>query len=544
MIENLKFDAPKNSQSIIKVIGVGGGGGNAVNYMFRQGIQGVDFVICNTDAKALINSPIPAKIQLGASGLGAGNIAEIGRQAALESIDDIKEVLGTNTEMLFVTACLGGGTGTGGAPVVAALAKEMGILTVAIVTIPFSFEGRKRVLQAQEGINELRQNVDSLLVICNDRIRELHRDLTLSDAFGMADNVLSTAAKGIAEIITVDGYVNIDFNDVKTVMSNSGVAIMGAGMAEGPGRAIEAAKEAIASPLLNDNDIRGASNILLYIGAGKEELLMSEVEDILEYVQSEAGSNADIIWGNCNDESLGNKLSITLVATGFVARETITPTTIFETPKKIVYDLNSGAKKEEEKPPTEAQKKEEPKKEEQQKEETVSYNFTPEMTTAEPVNEPFNEPEQQFMAEEKEVVKDQVKEAPIVYNLYSDEPAEEHTEVTADEMYVFQKKAEVKKEEQTAPVFDKMMLNNEVEETVSGTRSAERIAKLRELSHKVKTPEGLEELEKVPAYVRQKIELKEPEPSSETQTSRYTLYGDENKTELRNNNPYLHDKPD
>lgn len=526
MAETLNFDTPRNFPSIIKVVGVGGGGGNAVNYMFRQGIQGVDFVICNTDAKALINSPIPVKMQLGSSGLGAGNMPEIGKKAALESIDGLKDILSQNTEMLFVTACLGGGTGTGAAPVVAALAKEMGILTVGIVTIPFSFEGRKRVMQAQEGINELRQNVDSLLIICNDRIRELHRDLSLADAFGMADNVLSTAAKGIAEIITVDGYVNIDFNDVKTVMLNSGVAIMGAGLAEGPGRALEAAKEAIASPLLNDNDIKGAANILLYISAGKEELLMSEVEDILEYVQREAGSNADIIWGNCYDESLGDKLSITLVATGFQAKETITPTSIFDKPEIVVYDLNSGAKKGDE-----PEKKEEIKPAVSFIPEPVAESFQEE---PEPVAEVAAAPEEEY----------HITETPVVHDLYSDETVMEHTETSADEMFVYQKKAEVKSEPQTEKVSNSIPLIIEAEETVSSAKSAERIAKLRELSHKVKTPEGLEELEKVPAYVRQKIELKDPEPSSESLTSRFTLYGDDNKTELRSNNPYIHDKPD
>lgn len=522
MADTLKFDAPKNISSIIKVIGVGGGGGNAVNYMFKQGIQGVDFVICNTDAKALVNSPIPVKIQLGSSGLGAGNIAEIGKQAAIESVEDIRKVLGQNTEMLFVTACMGGGTGTGGAPVVAALAKEMGILTVAIVTIPFSFEGRKRVLQAQEGINELRQNVDSLLIICNDRIRELHRDLSLSDAFGMADNVLSTAAKGIAEIITVDGYVNIDFNDVKTVMSNSGVAIMGSGLAEGPGRALEAAKQAISSPLLNDNEIKGASNILLYIGAGPEKLMMNEVEDIIEFIQTEAGSNADIIWGNCYEEALGNKLSLTLVATGFQAKDTITPTTIFEKPVKKVYDLEEDIIKE-------------PENHNEQEAHGFINPFNIRLIN------PVKEPEKGGNTEQNE----QSKETPVVHDLYSDEPVVEDNVLADDEIRIIKRSPEPDFEEQTIPVNKQIEISNEIDDTLFSTnKSQERINRLRELSVKLKTQEGLEEIENTPAYIRQKIELKDPEISSETHASRYSLFGDENNTELRPGNSFIHDKAD
>jgi len=521
MADTLKFDAPKNISSIIKVIGVGGGGGNAVNYMFKQGIQGVDFVICNTDAKALINSPIPVKIQLGSSGLGAGNIAEIGRQAALESVDDIRKVLGQGTEMLFVTACMGGGTGTGGAPVVAALAKEMGILTVAIITIPFSFEGRKRVLQAQEGIKELRQNVDSLLIICNDRIRELHRDLSLSDAFGMADNVLSTAAKGIAEIITVDGYVNIDFNDVKTVMSDSGVAIMGSGLAEGPNRALEAAKQAISSPLLNDNEIRGASNILLYIGAGPEMLMMNEVEDIIEFIQTEAGSNADIIWGNCFEESLGNKLSLTLVATGFQAKDTITPTSIFEKPEKKIYDLEGEIQKEPEMPKDE------------------EFN-----RFVNPMNIKLIHPEAEHEKGNIIEQEEQPKESQVIHDLYSEEEIPQNNVVSDDDMVLIKRNPEPKIEAESVPVFRQMEISKEIDETLSTPKSQERINKLREMSLKLKTQEGLEEMENTPAYVRQKIELKDPETSSEIHTSRYSLFGDENSAELRSGNSFIHDKAD
>ena len=308
----LKFDLPKNQSSIIKVIGIGGGGSNAVNHMFEQGIQGVDFIICNTDNQALEASSIPTKIQLGQRGLGAGSIPDVGRESAMENIADIQQLLEKNTKMLFITAGMGGGTGTGAAPVIAKAAQDMGILTVGIVTIPFSFEGRKRKIQADAGIQELRQHVDSLLIICNDKLREVHGDLKLSEAFEKADSILSVAAKGIAEIITVTGYINVDFEDVKTVMQNSGTAIMGSAIAEGENRATKAVEEAMSSPLLNNNQIKGSNNILLYLASGAEELTMDEVTEITDFIQDAAGSNAEIIWGNGIDESLGNNISITL----------------------------------------------------------------------------------------------------------------------------------------------------------------------------------------------------------------------------------------
>ncbi|MFN5879604.1 MAG: cell division protein FtsZ, partial [Flavobacteriales bacterium] len=262
----MEFDLPKETSSIIKVIGVGGGGSNAVNHMYGQGIIGVDFIVCNTDRQALDISPVPYKIQLGSSltdGRGAGAIPEIGMNAAIENIDEIKEVLSKNTKMVFVTAGMGGGTGTGAAPVIAQVAKEMGILTVGIVTVPFNFEGRKRRQQAEEGMDKMRQNVDTLLVINNERLREITGNLTLGNAFAQADDVLTTAAKGIAEVISVTGSINVDFNDVKTVMKDSGVAIMGSAAAEGENRATIAVQQALSSPLLNDNDISGAQYVLL-----------------------------------------------------------------------------------------------------------------------------------------------------------------------------------------------------------------------------------------------------------------------------------------
>ncbi len=316
----MNFDLPVKHSSIIKVVGIGGGGSNAVNHMFRSGIKDVNFIVCNTDAQALENSEVPVKIQLGESlteGRGAGNKPEVGKQAAIENLDDVIEGLSGNTKMVFITAGMGGGTGTGAAPVIARAAKEMGMLTVAIVTIPFKFEGKVRINQAIDGINELREHVDSLLVINNEKLREIYGDLKISEAFTQADNVLSSAAKGIAEIITVHGHVNVDFADVNTVMSNSGVAILGSGLASGEDRALTAIQGAISSPLLNNNDIRGAKNILLNITSGIDEVSMDEVGEITDFVTAETAANTNIIWGTCTEESLEDKISVTIIATGF-----------------------------------------------------------------------------------------------------------------------------------------------------------------------------------------------------------------------------------
>lgn len=320
MIEDrYTFDIPEDDGQIIKVIGVGGGGSNAVNHMYHQGIKGVSFVICNTDNQALQNSPISTKVQLGPTltfGRGAGNEPSMGREAAIENISEIQQVLSTETKMVFLTAGMGGGTGTGAAPIIAEAAREMGILTVAIVTLPFTFEGEKRWNQAVEGIKNLKDYVDALLIIHNDRLREIYGDQKLSVAFGHADNVLAMAAKGIAEIITVPGYINVDYADVRTVMENSGVAIMGTGTASGEDRAHKAIQEALISPLLNNNNLKGARNILLNVISGSTEVLMDEITEIMDYVHQCTGIQSDVIWGNTYDESLGEDLSVTIVATG------------------------------------------------------------------------------------------------------------------------------------------------------------------------------------------------------------------------------------
>lgn len=320
--EIMNFDLPVEKSSTIKVLGIGGGGSNAVNYMYRKGIKDVNFVVCNTDAQALNTSPVPVKIQIGEAlteGRGAGNKPEIGKQAALENLDNILDSVSSNTKMVFLTAGMGGGTGTGAAPVIAKALREEDILTVAIVTIPFKFEGQKRIDQAIEGIEELRQYVDSLLVINNEKLREIFGDLKLSQAFGRADNVLTIAAKGIAEIITVHGYINVDFADVHTVMTDSGVAIMGTGFGEGEGRAMKAVEEAVTSPLLNSNDVTGAKSILLNITSGSDEISMDEVGEITDYINELAAEDVQLIWGTGIDESVEGNVIVTIIATGFEA---------------------------------------------------------------------------------------------------------------------------------------------------------------------------------------------------------------------------------
>lgn len=319
-LDNISFDMPKNRSNVIKVIGVGGGGSNAINHMFGLGIKGVDFVICNTDAQALENSPVPIKIQLGVSlteGLGAGANPAVGEEAAIESMEDIKAMLTTNTKMVFITAGMGGGTGTGAAPIIAKMAKELDILTVGIVTSPFLFEGKQRNEQAQIGIEKLRTNVDSLIVINNNKLREVYGDLGFKAGFSKADEVLSTAAKGIAEVITHHYLQNIDLRDAKTVLSDSGTAIMGSSSASGSNRAQEAITKALDSPLLNDNKIKGAKNVLLLIISGSQEITIDEIGAINDYIQLEAGNSANIIMGVGEDETKDDAISITIIATGF-----------------------------------------------------------------------------------------------------------------------------------------------------------------------------------------------------------------------------------
>lgn len=335
---------PLNEGAIIKVIGVGGGGSNAVNHMCRKGIKDVDFVVCNTDAQALANSPVMNRVQLGSAlteGRGAGNKPEVGRNAALENIEDVKRAIGEETKMVFITAGMGGGTGTGAGPVIAEACRDLNLLTVGIVTLPFRNEGRRRIQQAIEGIQEMEQHVDSLLVINNEKIREMYGDFKISEAFAKADDVLATAAKGIAEIITVHGYINVDFADVETVMRQSGVSIMGSARASGENRAIDAIEEALNSPLLNNNNIKGARNILLNVTSGNYEITMDEIGQITDFVQARAGYDADLIWGNGQDESLGDDICVTVVATGF-STSSIPEVLASKKVEKTYHTLNDG----------------------------------------------------------------------------------------------------------------------------------------------------------------------------------------------------------
>ena len=346
-MDNFTVELPKKTSAIIKVIGVGGGGSNAVNHMYNEGVAGVDFFVCNTDSQDLEMSPVPNKIQIGnnlTEGLGAGSDPEMGKKSAMESLTRIQEVLRTNTKMVFITAGMGGGTGTGAAPVIAKAAKDMGILSVGIVTLPFDFEGPGRINQAKEGIENIRPYVDALLIISNDRIFEMYGELRYTEAYAKADNILCTAAKGIAEIITVPGLMNVDFKDVRSAMLDSGKAIMGSGSAAGEDRALRAAKEALESPLLNDTRIAGAKNILVNITYGNEEPYMREINEINAYFQSEAGQNAVLKCGVCHDEDMGDELTITIIATGFELSELNTE---FSVPTSIEIDLDP--KKEEEK---------------------------------------------------------------------------------------------------------------------------------------------------------------------------------------------------
>ena len=342
---SISFDLPKNQSNVIKVIGVGGGGSNAINHMFKQGIKGVDFIVCNTDSQALQNSPVPNKIQLGVNlteGLGAGANPDVGQQSAIESVADIEKMLDSNTKMVFITAGMGGGTGTGAAPVIAQLAKERDILTVGIVTIPFQFEGKVRQEQALTGVERLRKQVDSLIVINNNKLREVYGNLGFKAGFSKADEVLATASRGIAEVITHHYTQNIDLKDAKTVLSNSGTAIMGSAIASGENRAKEAIVSALDSPLLNDNKITGAKNVLLLIVSGTSEITIDEIGEINDHIQAEAGHNANIIMGVGEDESHGDAIAVTIIATGFNVEQ---QNEIVNTePKKIIHSLEDEQK--------------------------------------------------------------------------------------------------------------------------------------------------------------------------------------------------------
>jgi cell division protein FtsZ len=549
----MDFDLPKDNNSIIKVIGVGGGGGNAVNHMYKMGIKGVDFLVCNTDAQALEVSPVPNKIQLGPSlteGRGAGSLPEVGKNAAVENIEELREYLSNGAKMVFVTAGMGGGTGTGAAPVIAQLAKELGILTVGIVTVPFNFEGRKRRIQASEGLEDMRQNVDTLLVINNERLREIESNLSISQAFAQADDIVATAARGISEVIELTGAINVDFNDVSTVMRDSGVAIMGSAWAEGENRALKAVEQSLESPLLNDNDISGAEYVLLNVTYGTDEVTMDEISEITDYIQDAAGSTADVIFGHGKDEDLGDKLSVTVIATGF----TTSPLTGFEqAPKKNVVALTEEKKAEITKPltsPTETtdvwsgakevtkeqeepymlndKKEEEPEKEANWSEsESATWNAEAETPSWDSrVSEEYPQKEMEF---DWAVSNKSEEEAISEINSPVDE------DVTR---YVLDDNTEAKLdlENQTT----KKVLSPEEQQK----KNQERISRIQEYTQKLKKADGIDEFENEPAYVRRNIQLDDSVPSKEEDVSRFGVNKDGDDTSLNSNNSFLHDNVD
>ncbi len=542
----MQFEMLKEKSSIIKVIGVGGGGGNAVNHMYRSGITGVDFIICNTDAQALELSPIPNKVQLGASlteGMGAGSIPEVGKNSAIENIDDVKEMLGANTRMLFITAGMGGGTGTGASPIIAKAAKELDILTVAIITTPFSFEGKRRKMQAEEGLEELKKYVDSYLVISNDRLREIFGNLTLGSAFGQADDILTTAAKGIAEIITVPGYLNVDFKDVRTVMKDSGVAIMGSYAAEGENRAFRAVEGALLSPLLKDNEIEGARYILLNISSGTKEVTMDEVSIITDFIQDQAGLSADLIWGNCNDENLGEKISVTIIATGFQTKEERVQTQesapkkqylTVETPLiRPVNEFNVPvAKKEEEFKAVLPEQK--PIEVTKPQADLFGGMFNMDRTQEKP--EPQVQTIRHQLIEEEPQPEPEEEKDHSGFNL---KVSEVEYDFSIPQVQQHQAPAEIVKE----PIgVDENKTDDSIEEQLR--KSKERILRLKDLSMKLRSTSGLQELENEPAYKRKQMQLKEVPHSSESQVSRFTLSNEDGQTEIRPNNSFLHDNVD
>jgi cell division protein FtsZ len=547
-----EFNLPKNRSSIIKVIGVGGGGGNAINYMYENGIEGVDFAVCNTDSQALEASPVPTKIQLGAElteGLGAGSNPETGRKAAEESIDKVTELLDANTKMLFITAGMGGGTGTGAAPVIAEVAKEKGILTVGVVTIPFSTEGGNRHKYAMQGLKELRKNVDTLLVINNDKLIEIYGNLTFTQAFAKANEVLNTATKGIAEVISQHLLVNIDLNDARRVLENSGTAVMGQATASGENRAIEAVKGALDSPLLNDNNIKGAKQVLLKIvtGGGEEEIRMMELSDIKQKIQEAAGCEVNIIEGIGIDPELNGEVCVTVIATGFNVKVIKDDVTVTLDGEKNIDDVLS-------------QEKEEVQEVISAKTEDKGQHTIFDNETELEMEETLNDPELEIEAIEKEVEieleeqeLEQTEEKELSTEIALDlEPQkvvidlDDEVELPGEliptlkqEDAIEEVELEIKEEaindEETPPVNLEKLTN----------KSREREDRLKNISMKLRTPSGLTALEDEPAYKRDNVELEETPHSSESEVSKYTLSeGEDNKTEIKPNNSFLHDNVD
>ena len=559
----IDFNLPKNQSSVIKVIGIGGGGGNAINYMYENGIEGVDFAVCNTDTQALEASPIPVKIQLGenlTSGLGAGSNPEVGMQAAVESIDRINELLDSNTNMLFITAGMGGGTGTGAAPVIAKAANEKGILTVGVVTMPFETEGGRRHEHAKSGLEELRKHVDTLLVINNQKLLEVHGDLTLSKAFSKANEVLNIATKGIAEVITQHLTVNIDLSDARLVLQKSGTAIMGQAEAEGENRAVEAVKNALDSPLLNDNDIFGSKHVLLKIVTGdseEDEISMNELKLITDTIQKQAGNNVNIINGVGTDPELGSKLSVTVIATGFEAKEE---------QKEVVVGIG-----------------------EDETLDTISSNSKIKDETIENLTEDFSQQSMfdfednmdiSFSEIEGTVANTEEDENNLIEPTVSDSVEEETTEMKEEERVILSlddetvqtneveeevildldsEKKEIKEEDnqeevsfhfnmeetEQAPLMRERVSINSQDLPENEITSRKREEKLKNISNILRTPSGLTNLIDEPAFKRNGIDLEDTPHSSDSEISSQTLsLGDDNVVQLKQNNSFLHDNVD
>ena len=638
---SISFDLPKNQSNVIKVIGVGGGGSNAINHMFQQGIKGVDFVICNTDAQALQNSGVPNKIQLGLNlteGLGAGANPDIGEKSAVESFEDIQGMLDTNTKMVFITAGMGGGTGTGAAPIIAKMAKDLDILTVGIVTMPFQFEGKMRIQQAQIGIEKLRNVVDSLVVINNNKLREVYGNLGFKAGFSKADEVLSTAARGIAEVITHHYTQNIDLRDAKTVLSNSGTAIMGSALSSGQNRAFEAISKALDSPLLNDNKITGAKNVLLLIVSGSQEITIDEIGEINDHIQNEAGHGANIIMGVGEDESLEESIAVTIIATGFDIdqQDEISNTEI----KKVIHALEEDKSLKQD-----LSKKEQapaiitPNIELEKTTETPIVKHTLDLNELEELDSPVNVSNENELIPTSELIRninviydevlDSVKEEDFIINEVQSETKQEEVEIddeeqqitltfdlpisestieNKDEDFVVHdleeniKKMPVKdyvelipvtetnefgetryalddyveiesginksqKQEQAIEIAEelekeivfekKTVLKEELEEVTDEIdpmnspisellkeRAEERRRKMKDFNYKFNNSK-IDDIEKIPAYKRQGIDLDDVQHSSDSSMSGTSISTDDNDDiQLRSNNSFLHDNVD
>ena len=542
MKTNFEFQLPKNQSSVIKVLGVGGGGSNAVNYMHSNGIKGVDFVVCNTDSQALEASQVPVKIQLGAElteGLGAGSNPDIGKKAAEESIDRINELLDSNTKMLFITAGMGGGTGTGAAPVIAEVAKQKGILTVGVVTNPFSTEGGNRKKYAKDGLIELRKCVDTLLIINNDKLIEVYGDLTLSKAFAKANEVLNTATKGIAEVISQHLLVNIDLNDARRVLQNRGTAVMGQSEASGENRAIEAVEGALDSPLLNDNDIFGAEQVLLKIvtGPGDDEIKMSELNKIKSKIQQAAGNDVNIIEGVGIDNNLESSISVTVIATGFEQKIDKDPVKINLSDSNNIEDYIT----------TEKVIEDDDKKVESLQ--TKIFNFDKEVLVQEisssdenNINsKPIDDENKIIFELDSEITPENISNAELTKEEFNiDNPAVIIDEIKNDDNLSDNNYEENEITDSSKTQIDKSISTN----SKKGLESREREERLREISKKLRTPSGLTFLEEQPAYKRNNVTLESVPKSDKEDTASFTLEQNGGDIILKKNNSFLHDNVD